>query len=367
MYLLYYTSHKIQEGKPEEEANTTSSPSEPLLPKNIETLQADLEVAKRQIQEKDDEIARLCKHRASSPVMTGEFHSAHSTPLTSLNAERDSPVGDEKGPMSMPTKVSDLQKKVTEKHKRIVELERRLDRAASMNSEVERLTIELSKYDQGGEGSEVSPSKESSQDAVQEPAYVVRLRQEVDELRPLKSKIEEAEKRGKHYEKEYREELRKHAELLLEMKSRRADVEDASGTTTNIDDFTEQSKRECDDPAMESSYESKKGDKGKRKVDERKTREMEKTQKKESEQIGKKKEWERKLKEKTHTFEMQLKVVEEKKKSDFQEKEKEIRALQVKVRELEKAAAALERIQQHSKVQSHHLMSLHDEVTVKTQ
>ena len=124
--------------------------------------------------------------------MTGKFHSAHSTPFTSLSAERDSAMGDEKGLMSMPTKVSELQKKVTEKHKRIVELERRLDRAISMNSEVERLTIELSKYDQGGKGSEVNPSKESSQGAAQEPAYVVRLRQEVDELRPLKSKIEEA-------------------------------------------------------------------------------------------------------------------------------------------------------------------------------
>ena len=302
--------------------------------------------------------------------MTGEFHSAHSTPFTSLSAERDSPVGNEKGPKSMPTEVSDLQKKVTEKHKRIVELERRLDRAAEMNSEVERLTIELSKYDQGGKGSEVNPSKESSQGAAQEPTYIARLRQKVDELQPFQIKFEEAERRVKCFEKEYYEERRKHAELKIEMeslKSRIADVEDASGTTTSINDFTEPSKRECDDPSMESSHESKKGDKGKRKVDIRKTREMEKTQKKESEQIGKKKEWERMLKEKTHTFEMQLKVVEEKKKSDLQEKEKEIRALQVKVRELEKAAAALERIQQHSKAQSHQLMSLHDEVTVKTQ
>ena len=217
---------------------------------------------------------------------------------------------------------------------------------------------------------EVNPSKESSQGAAQEPAYVARLRQEVDELRPLKSKIEEAERRGKRFEKEYHEELRKHAKLKLEMeslKSRLADAEDASGTTTSIDDFTEQSKRECDDPAMESSHESKKGDKGKRKADVRKMQEREKIQKKESEQIGKKKEWERMLKEKTHMCQMQLKVVEEKKKSDLQEKEKEIRALQVKVKELEEAAAALERIQQHSKAQSHHLMSLHDEVKVKTQ
>ena len=254
-------------------------------------MKADLEVAKRQIQEKDDEIARLCKHRANSPVVTGEFHSAHSTPFTSLSTERDSPMGDEMGPMSMPTEVSELQKKVTEKHKRIVDLERRLDRAAKMNSEVERLTIELSKYEQGGEGSEVSPSKESSQGAAQEPAYISQL----------KNKFEEAERRGKYYEKVYREEIKKHAELEIEvksLKSRIADVKDASGTTTNIDDFQ---------------------------------------------------------------------VVEDKKKSDLQEKEKEIRALQVKVKELEKAAVALERIQQHSKAQSHHLMSLQDEVKVKIQ
>ena len=263
----------MQEGKPEEEANTTSSPSEPLLPKNIEKLQADLEVVKQQ---KDDKI-----------------------------------------------------------------------------------------------GSEVNPSKESSQGAVQEPTYnIARLRQEVDELRPFKTKFEEAERRGKRFEKEYHEEMRKHAELKLEMeslKSRLADVEDASGTTTSIDDFTDPSKRECDDSAMGSSHESKKGNKGMRKADVRKTREMEKIQKKESEQIGKKKEWERMLKAKTHTLEMQLKVVEEKKKSDLQEKEKEIRALQIKVKELEKAAAALERIQQHSKAQSHHLMGLQDEAKVKIQ
>ena len=57
MYLLYYTSRKMQEEKTEEQANTTSSLSEPC----IEKLQANLEIAKQQIQQRDNEIARLVR------------------------------------------------------------------------------------------------------------------------------------------------------------------------------------------------------------------------------------------------------------------------------------------------------------------
>ena len=208
----------------------------------IEQLHAEVAKMRKQLSQKEAEIAYL--HQLNQKSLTGdEFYSAPSTPCSSMNTEPSAPVTtgparegssfpkerdnvNVKGKQTMSTRVSELEEIVKHKHKRIVELESRLDQVANLEPEVERLTMELSKYKQGGSNPDVTSGKNDGQpystcSIPTEAEYVLKLRKEVDTLRPLRTKCAEAEKKVKTLENEYHWEMRKHAELRLEMESLR--------------------------------------------------------------------------------------------------------------------------------------------------
>ena len=104
---------------------------------------------------------------------------------------------------------------------RIVELERRLDQVTNLEPEVERLMMELSKYEQGGSNPNVTSRNNDGQSHSTHSMTtdVLKLCKEVDTLHPLKTRCAEAEKKVKTLEKEYHKGRKEHAKLWLEMES----------------------------------------------------------------------------------------------------------------------------------------------------
>ena len=303
-------------------------------------LRAEVIKLRKQLSQKEAEIAYLHQQNQKS-LTSDEFHSAHSTPFSSMNTEPSSPVttgptgeGSSfskerdnvkvKGKQTMSARVSELEEKVKQKHKRVVELERRLDQVTNLEPQVERLTMELSKYEQQAASNPDVSNDGYSQST--EPKYVSKLRKEVNELRTLKSRCEEAEKKAKHYEVEYRQEMRKHAELRESLEKKSTHWEGTSGSMESKDSGTKKSR-------LEDIHNEKQ-----RARDEETTQGVEAT--------------------------LQMDGHEKDKELELQEKEEMIRSLQKKVQELEKAARALGELQRHSKVQSQQVMGLQDKAKV---
>ena len=368
---------------------------------------------KKQLKEKNEEIARLCERRGAEDVLqSGEYHSARSTPYTSMESDRDASSRPATGPQSREGRIlqfvqelddcrsqisrlmeenAELSETVDKKHKRIVDLENRLDQATELQPVVEHLTMELSKYQQGGEGSgrgKRDSGKEPSQPTPHEKAYEEKLRREVDTLRPYKSKAEEAEKKLQACEKEYRLERKNNAKLQHQidaLKSEIAKLKSGSGLITNIDDyevvevtsgFTEH-KAGLEREEEEGKEGKDVRERGSKREREGKREAMVKEQNKEwkrslsenDQEMEKKmrerdREWEQRLQEKQREWEQRVEKLQKEREVELQGKKKEICDLKNKVKELEKAAALLGRVQQHSKGQSHQLMQLQDEAKV---
>ena len=340
------------------------------------------EKLKQQLAEKNEEIVRLCEQRGAEDVLqSGEFHSAHSTPYTSMESDREASSHPATGPRSREGgrfqllqeldgcksqigryKEENAKLKVTidTKHKRIVDLEGRLDQATQLQPMVEHLTMELSKYQQGGEDS--------------------------GELHSYKARVEEAEEKYKVCEKEYQFERRENAKLQQQISSLRSEITElksGSGQITNIDDDSEVVDTTLESTkhktGLEREGEEGKESKGVKERDGKRegewrrvamVREQNKEWKRslsENDQEMEKKmrerdrEWEQRLQEKQHEWGERV----ERREVELQGKKKEIRDLKNKVKELEKAAALLGKVQQHSKGQSQQLMQLQDEAKVK--
>ena len=305
----------------------------------IEGFRAEVAELRKRLSQKEAEIAYLHQQNQKS-LTSDEFHSAQSTPFSSMNTEPSSPVTTAptgegssfskerdnvkvKGMQTTSTRVSELEEIVKQKHKRIVELERRLDQVTKLEPQVERLTMELSKYEQQAASNPDVRNDGYSQST--EPKYVSKLRKEVYELRTYKSRCEEAEKKAKHYEIEYRQEMRKHAELRESLKKNSTHWEGTSGSMESKDNGTKKSRLEDIHSRTEKQS----------------ARDEETTQGVEA------------------TLQM-----EKEKELELQEKEEMILSLQKKVQELEKAARALGELQRHSKVQSQQVMGLQDKAKV---
>ena len=310
----------------------------------IEGLRAEVAKVREQLSHKEAEITYLHQQNPKS-LTSDEFYSAPSTPYSSMNTEPSAPVttgptGEGgsfpkerdnmmvKGKQTMSTRVSELEEIVKQKHKRVVELERRLDQVTHLEPEVERLTMELSKYEQGGNNPDVTSGKNDGQlysthSMPTESEYVLKLRKEVDTLRPLKTRCSEAEKRVKTLEKEYRQERNEHAKLRLEIESLRKGLESTAGGMGSGDGSTIESKPRSEKHIKKDDVHEEDVTDGKQ-IDER----------------------------------------EKERDVELQEKEETILILQKEVQKLEKAATALGELQRHSKVQSQQVMNLQDQAKV---
>ena len=386
------------------------------LLKQVEDLQAtqkkmmhEQKRLKKQLKEKNEEIARLCERRGAEDVLqSGEYHSARSTPYTSMESDRDASSRPATGPQSREGRIlqfvqelddsrsqisrlmeenAELSETVDKKHKRIVDLENRLDQATELQPVVEHLTMELSKYQQGGEEvgrGKRDSSKEPSQPTPHEKAYEEKLRREVDTLRPYKSRAEEAEKNLQTCEKEYRLERKNNAKLQHQidaLKSEITNLKSGSGSITKIDDFevVDAASGFTEQKASWEGEEEGRGvkERGSKREKEPRQEAMAKEQNKEwkrslsenDQELEKKmrerdREWEQRLQEKQREWEERVQKLQKEREVKLQGKKKEICDLKSKVKELEKAAALLGKVQHHSKGQDHQLMQLQDEAKV---
>lgn len=314
---------------------------------------------KKQLKEKNEEIARLCEQRGAEDVLqSGEYHSARSTPYTSMESERGASSRPATGPQSREGRIlqyvqelddcqsqisrlmeenAELSETVDKKHKRIVDLENRLDQATELQPVVEHLTMELSKYQQGGEGSgrgQRDSSKEHSQPAPHEKSYEERLTN-IDDFEVVGATSGFTEhKAGLEREGEEGKGVRKRGSKREREGKREAMIKEQN--------------KECKRSLSENDQELEK------KMRERDREWEQRLQEKQREWEEKQREWEERVQKLQKEGEVEL-----------QGEKKEIRDLKNKVKELEKAAALLGKVQQHSKGQSQQLLQLQDKAKVK--
>ena len=312
----------------------------------IKVLRADLSRMKEQLHLKEAEISQLHRQQSASLPPSEEFHSAHSTPFSSMNTEPSSPaatapkgifsglISTFKGTSSAPDRISQLEETVKQKHQRIVHLERRLDQVTSLEPQVERLTMELSKYEQGA-NQPASKGEEPALSTSTEPPYVEKLRQ----------KYETAEKRVTHYQTLHQEQQKDNAELMLEVKSLKKKLSHFEGTTGSTDEQSPATTEECSDGPLDSE----KSQSGRSTIDIEVMKPHNRRQGKGN----------------LRGEAAELQIEKEKRETELLEKDQTILSLQKQVKELEKAADALRRLQKHSKSQSQQMMGLHDQAKVR--
>ena len=190
--------------KPSANQSTDFSEVDELL-KQVEDLQAtqkkmmyEQKKLKKLVQGKNEEIVQLCEQlRATDSLQSGEYHSAHFTPYVSIESEGGAgshpatgPPSREGGRLQFLQELDDcrsqichlieenavLKETVDKKHKREVDLENRLDQATKLEPMVEHLTMELSKYQHGGE--ELGRGKRSSGKKPPQPTFEEEYRLE---------------------------------------------------------------------------------------------------------------------------------------------------------------------------------------------
>ena len=318
----------------------------------IKVLRAELSRTKEQLHLREAEISQLHRQQSASLAPSEEFHSAHSTPFSSMNTEPSSPVTTApkgifsgllstlKGTSSAPDRISQLEETVKQKHQRIIDLERRLDQVTSLEPEVERLTMELSKYEQGA-NQPASKGEEPAVSTSTEPPHVVKLRQEVNELRKSRERCETAEKRMKYFRTQYEQQQKELAEFKIEVKSLNEKLRCFESTAGSIDEQSTGAIEELGDGTLDIASGINKG----------------RSEVKESHK-GRQNEGS------VHEIVAELQIEKEKREAELLEKDKTILALRKEVENLTKAAYTLRQLQQHSKSQSQQMMGLQDQVRV---
>ena len=186
---------------------------------------------KKQITEKNDEIARLCKEQS----VKGEDRSVSSRFTTSLDSDNPRPLrpvtsfhsnddtskhwlkkemDDYKIQIAQLTRENEeVKKRADQKHTRIVDLENRLDQATKLEPQIEYLTIELSKCQ--AELESCTGTKKDSSDSnpvtdidsynleekwvklvnMKEEEWKKRLKEKEEELDALNGRVERRENR----------------------------------------------------------------------------------------------------------------------------------------------------------------------------
>ena len=210
------------------------------MQKTQKKLLHEIKKLKQQIKEKNDEIVRLCKDQS----VEGEGRSVRSRFTTSVNSDNSHPIrpvtsfhaSDDTSKQWLKKELDDyklyiaqltrenaeVKEKADQKHKRIVDLENRLDQATQLQPQIEYLTIELSKCQ--AELESCRGTKEDSSDS-SPVTDIDSYNKEEKWVKLIHMKEEEWEKMLKKKEEEWSQRVERREKKIHDLKSKIIELE----------------------------------------------------------------------------------------------------------------------------------------------